>query len=430
MAAGSTSASSSSPASTPSLIAILVLALLSAVAPLATDMYLPGFPQMTAELGASAAGVQMTLTSFLLGLAFGQLLIGPLSDRFGRRRPLLIGTAVSIASGVLCVVAPNIETLVALRLVQGLGGAAGVVLARAVIVDRAADVTTSARLFQLMMMIGGLAPVVAPLIGVGIVAIGGWRAVFAVIAALSVLSFVGVVRCIDESLPPERRTPAGLRALAGGIGTVLRNRVYVGYTLTTGFAFMVLFGYIAASPFVFQGILGLSPTAYSIAFAVNAIGVMALGAVSARLVRRVPPRRLTAAGLGVALLASLLILACAAAGAGAALLLPCIFVAIASLGLILGNASALAIAEAPRNAGAASALLGAVQFCLGALASPLVGLRGEDDPVPMALTMLAATVLAIASFVWLAGRSSRTVDADSDQARTDPVLAAGTPADR
>jgi len=387
-----------------STAAILVLALLSAVAPLATDMYLPAFLAMSEHLGAGAASIQVTLTAFLAGLAIGQLLIGPLSDRYGRRRPLVIGTVLAIVSSMLCALAPDVGGLIAWRFLQGLGGAAGVVLARAVIADTTRNAAAAARLFQVMMIIGGLAPVLAPIVGTGIVALAGWRAVFVVLAGLSIVSLLGVWRCIDETLPEERRTAGGVKALFASMGQVLTGRIYLGYTLTTGFTFMVLFGYIAASPFVFQGILGLSPVAYSAAFGANAIGIALVSALSARWVGRVPPQRLVAIGVGVNLLATLAVLACVATGAGAALMLPCVFAAVASVGMTIGNASALAIAEAPRAAGSASAMLGALQFLLGALAAPLVGLGGKDTAMPMALTMVASAVLAVLSFTLLARR--------------------------
>jgi DHA1 family bicyclomycin/chloramphenicol resistance-like MFS transporter len=401
MAAISQSSTSPSPLA---LRAILVLALLSAVAPLATDMYLPGFPAMASDLGSGAAGIQMTLTSFLLGLAAGQLLIGPISDRFGRRGPLLIGTGVAVLSGILCALAPDVESLVLLRLLQGLGGAAGVVLARAVIADRAPDAVAAARLFQLMMMITGVAPIVAPIAGAGIVSAGGWRAVLAVIAFLSIVSYLGVARFIDETLEPERRTPAGFGAQFAAMRSVIGNRFYLGYTLTMAFAFMVMFAYISASPFVFQTVLGLSATAYSVAFGANAVGVLVFGAVSAKLVGRVSPRRLAAIGLGIAAIASGGLCGVILAGGGAMLMMPLIFLAVAANGLVFGNASALAISRVPKSAGTASAVLGALQFCLGAFASPLVGLGGDDAALPMAVTMLGASVLAIASFFVLAGR--------------------------
>ena len=261
------------------LYSILVLALLSAVAPLATDMYLPGFPLIASDLGANAAQIQMTLTSFLVALAIGQLLIGPLSDRYGRRKPLIIGTSLAIVAGALCIVAPDIHALIALRALQGIGGAAGVVLARAIIADSAADEVASARLFQLMMIIGGLAPVLAPIVGTGIVTFASWRAIFAVITLLSLISLVGVFCFIKESLPQEQRTTGGVTELWTNMRSLARNRSYVGYTLTTGFTFMVLFSYIASSPFVYQNILGFSPTAYSIVFGINACAVILGGAL-------------------------------------------------------------------------------------------------------------------------------------------------------
>lgn len=391
--------SASSPTPWPlSIYAIIILALLSAVAPLATDMYLPGFPRIAEELGANAASIQLTLTSFLFGLAGGQLLIGPLSDRFGRRKPLLIGTALAIMAGVLCAIAPNVETLIALRALQGVGGAAGIVLARAIISDKSSNVAMSARLFQIMAMIGGLAPILAPIIGTGIVAVAGWRAVFATIALLSLVAFIGVIRLIDESLPPERRSDAGLAAFWNSMRQLLRNRAYIGYTLVVGFSFMALFGYISASPFVFQKILGLSPLEYSIAFGTNALGLVTSAAISAKLVARINPRYLTAFGLTFLLTASLSLLACVLTGGGPALMLPAFFFTVASVGLIIGNASALAINHAPHIAGTASAGLGALQFSLGAIVSPIVGLGGEKNAAPMAFAICTASLLALSSF--------------------------------
>ncbi|ASJ74814.1 multidrug effflux MFS transporter [Granulosicoccus antarcticus] len=380
------------------LYSILVLALLSAVAPLATDMYLPGFPLISRDLGASAAQIQMTLTSFLVALAIGQLLIGPLSDRYGRRKPLIIGTSLAIVAGALCIVATDIHTLIALRALQGLGGAAGVVLARAIITDSSADEIASARLFQLMMIIGGLAPVLAPIVGTGIVTFAGWRAIFALIALLSVISLVGVFFLIKESLPQEQRTSGGVTELWTNIRSLAHNRSYVGYTLTTGFTFMVLFSYIASSPFVYQNILGFSPTAYSIAFGINASAMILGGVLSAWLVGTVGPRRLTTYGLAIMQASIILVFICVLAGAGPMIMAPAIFMTVAPIGMVLGNASALAIGQATHNAGTASALLGALQFTLGGIASPLVGLGGKYDALPMALVMVTAGLLALTSF--------------------------------
>jgi DHA1 family bicyclomycin/chloramphenicol resistance-like MFS transporter len=384
-----------------SLVALCVLALLSAVAPIATDMYLPGFPQLVRDLNAEASSVQLTLTSFLVGLAVGQLVIGPLSDNYGRQKPLLIGTGLAIVSGVLCALTPSVEFLVLFRVLQGFGGAAGVVLARAIIADRAPDAATTARQTQIMMLIGGVAPILAPITGTFIVASAGWRAVFMVTALLSLISFFGVLRYVGESLAPGQRVRASRRALRLSVCKLACHRAYVGYTLVTGFSFMALFGYISASPFVFQNVLGLSPTAYSLVFGANAFGVILFGAISARLVMRYDPRRLIAVSLGILLLASVALLLCVLLHAGVLFMVPTIFFAVSTVGPIMGNASALAIRQVPDIAGAGSAVLGALQFALGAFASPLVGLLGENNPLPMAVVMLSAGFFALLCFYFL-----------------------------
>ena len=241
----------------------------------------------------------------------------------------------------------------------------------------------------------------------------GWRAVFAVTALLSLLSFFGILLFLKESLPREERATEGPSPLWRNIGQLLANRSYVAYTLVTGFSFMALFGYISASSFVLQNVLGLSPTVYSVVFGANAFGIMLFGATSSWLVRRIAPRRLTNWGVALLLLASLGVLGSVAAGSPAALMLPALFLAVASLGLILGNATALAIAQAPRAAGTASAFLGALQFSFGALASPLVGLGGEDNALPMAVVMSAAALAAFV-FLWLAPREDAVMRAATD----------------
>jgi DHA1 family bicyclomycin/chloramphenicol resistance-like MFS transporter len=211
-------------------ITTVVLAALTAITPLATDMYLPAFPRMATDLGTTASAIQLTLTAFMIGLALGQLVIGPLSDQRGRRGLLLAGTAVCAVAGLVCALAPSIGVLVVARFVQGFGGAAGVVLARAVIADRASGVA-AARLFAVMMMIQGVAPVLAPLVGGGLVTAVGWRGVFGILAALSALMIVGVLLRVPETLPAERRT-RGLAAFGRDARAVLTNRRYLGYTAT------------------------------------------------------------------------------------------------------------------------------------------------------------------------------------------------------
>lgn len=373
---------------------LAILALLSAIAPFAIDMYLPAFPQMMTDLDTTATSVQLTLTTFMLGLAVGQLVIGPLSDQFGRRRPLLLGTVVCLAASALCALAPTIEWLIAMRFVQGFSGAAGVVLARAIITDIARGVQ-AAKMFSLMMTVGGIAPVLAPLVGSGVIHGFGWRGVFWVLAGLNLLMIIGAILLVKESLPPERRSAGGLKVLVSNAGQVLRNRHYLGFTLTFAFSMTAMFAYIAASPFVLQNIIGLGTTSYSLVFAAIALGLTITSVLSARVVSRVGPIRLTFIGVGALLAGSAGLLLVIILGDTPAIpTLVLLFVTVSALGLILGNATALATAQVTKYAGTGSAMLGALQFTLAAVASPLVGVAGEQSAVPMAVTMVVASSIA------------------------------------
>jgi DHA1 family bicyclomycin/chloramphenicol resistance-like MFS transporter len=372
-----------------------VLAFLTAIAPLATDMYLPAFPQLAADLGTSASAVQLSLTTFMIGLALGQLVIGPLSDQRGRRGLLIAGTAVCALAGLACAFAPSIGFLVAARFVQGFSGAAGMVLSRAVVSDRASG-TAAARLFGLMMLIQGVAPVIAPLLGGSLVGAVGWRGVFGILAGLSALMLVGVLALVPETLPRERRRAGGIAATLRDARTVLTNRRYLGWTGALVLSFAAMFAYISASPFVLQNMLGLSVGAYSVAFAANALGLSVVSALSAKLVERVAPRRLLTVGVVALATVSVLLLAdVVLLGLPRWPTLVLLFLAVSSLGLVLGNATGLATDEVAHAAGTGSAVMGALQFGLAAVVSPLVGLGGERDALPMAVTMVVAGLGAL-----------------------------------
>ncbi|OBB86006.1 multidrug effflux MFS transporter [Mycolicibacterium peregrinum] len=386
-----------------------VLALLTAVAPLSIDMYLPAFPAMAAEFGTSASAVQFTLTSFMVGLASGQLIIGPLSDRFGRRPLMLAGTFVCILAGVACAVAPNIAALTAFRFVQGFSGAAGVVLSRAVVADRAHG-AVAARAFSLMMIINGAAPVLAPLIGGSLMGVIGWRGVFWILAVLAVAMFIGVVAVLPETHPKDRRHTGGVSAMLGDARSVLTNRGYLGYTLAFAFSFTVMFAYIAASPFVLQNVLGLSPLHYSFAFAANAAGIVIVNAVNARIVGRFGQHRLLHLGVGLLVLFSVLLLVDAMLGPvlWASLLL--LWGAVASLGLVAANATSLALDQVRHAAGTGSAVLGALQFGLAAVVSPIVGLGGDHTALPMAGAMLVSACIGAGALLLTRRRQVVAVD--------------------
>jgi MFS transporter, DHA1 family, multidrug resistance protein len=391
------------------LLLVVVLATVNAAAPLSTDMYLSAMPRMAHDLGARPASVQLTLTTFMFGIAAGQLVIGSLSDRWGRRRPLLVSTVIFLVSSVLCAVAPSIGLLVALRFVQGFCGSAGMVIGRAVVADSVRGVA-AARAFSLLMVVGSLAPVVAPVAGTGIDALAGWRAVFLTLALAGVVMLAGVALVVRETLPESQRVTGSALATVHLAREVLGNGTFLGYLTSLVFAFGALFAYVSASPFVVQGVLGLSPGQYALDFAVNSLGVIAGGVLSARLVGRSGPLRLLVAGTVTLVGAALGLLAVTTLDLiSAGTVLPLLFLVTTSMGLIFGNGSSLAMAGVTRGAGTASAVLGSLQFGLGAVVSPLVGLAGEATAVPMAVVILVCATVSALSLALVARRSRPVV---------------------
>lgn len=369
------------------------LALLSAIAPLATDLYLSAFPTMTVELSTTTTGVQLSLTTFLIGAGLGQVIFGPLSDRVGRRGPLLVGMVIYLVSSIVATVAPTVEVLVVARLVQGLSGAAGMVLSRAIIADMA-RAAAAARALSTMMLVSAIAPITAPFLGSVLVNVIGWRGLLGIVAALGAVSIILVLVFVKESRPPQARREAPRKDQ----GRLLSRR-YLGYTLTYGFSFATMMAYISASPFVYQTMMGMTEIQYGLAFAVNAIAMAATGAVGAKLVGRISPATITWSGLFMNLVAILALVVVAFSGAPAFwLTIPLLF-AVASLGLIVGNTTALALEAVPGRSGSASAWLGCLQFLLAGIVSALVGLGGEETAVPLALTMLGASIIALFAFL-------------------------------
>ncbi|MEW2284409.1 multidrug effflux MFS transporter [Streptomyces sp. NPDC047841] len=421
-----TSAPVPSPARAPRSTGPLVTFLLgglTATTPLAMDMYLPSLPEVTRSLDARAVTVQLTLTACMAGLALGQLVVGPLSDRWGRRRPLLAGLAVYLAATALCALAPTVETLIAFRLVQGLAGAAGVVIARAVVRDLY-DGVAMARFFSTLMLISGAAPIVAPLVGGQILRVTDWRGVFLVLtvvgAALTALVWVR----LPETLPPGERHDGGtgeaLRAMRG----LLADLPFTGYMLAGGFAFAALFAYVSASPFVVQEIYGASPQTFSLLFGLNSVGLVAVGQFNGKvLVGRVSLDKVLACGLAVIVLAATALLLMATGAFGDTGLLPvatALFVLMSAMGVTLPNAQTLALLRTRHAAGSASALLGTSSFLVGAVASPLVGVAGEHTAVPMAVVQLAGALVAVACFVgmcrpWAVARGTTRAGSEGDE---------------
>ncbi|MFI1967899.1 multidrug effflux MFS transporter [Streptomyces cinnamoneus] len=415
-------AAGTSPAATAarraSLIVTLVLGGLTALPPLSMDMYLPALPEVTDSLYSPAATVQLTLTACLMGMALGQLVVGPLSDRWGRRRPLLAGMLVYVVATAVCAFASSVELLVAFRLVQGLAGAAGIVIARAMVRDLY-DGDAMARFFSTLMLISGVAPVVAPLIGGQILRLTDWRGVFVVLAVIGAVLTVVVWRRLGETLPPDRRHSGGLGEALRTMRGLLADRVFTGYTLAGGFAFAALFAYISASPFVVQDIYGASPQTFSLLFGLNSVGLVAVGQVNGKvLVGRVSLDKALGAGLAVITLASAALLLMTSGVLGHVGLVPVaagLFVLMSAMGLAMPNTNTLALMRSRDAAGSASALLGTSTFLLGAVASPLVGIAGEHTAVPMAAVQLGCALAAVLCFVVLC-RPGRRATATADPA--------------
>ncbi|MCK6080186.1 multidrug effflux MFS transporter [Microbacterium sp. EYE_5] len=375
---------------------VLVLGFLSAIGPFAIDMYLASLPQISRDLGAAPATVQLTLTAFLLGLGAGQLLLGPLSDTWGRRPVLLGATAVFAAASIALVFAPVIEVFIGLRLLQGLSGAAGVVIARAIAVDLSTG-RTAVRALSLIATVGGLGPLVAPPIGGLVAGFAGWRGVLTALALIAAAMLLFAWLAVPESLPRSHRHTGGLRAMGASFAHFVHDPVYLGYAAAYASGFAGLMAYVSASPFVGQNILGMSPFLYGLGFAGGGSALLVANLANARFAPRVGPERMLAVGTSISALSATVMTVAAATGIlSIPLFLACAFATMGSAGLTFGNASALGLARATtRNRGAGSALMGAGQFAAGALVTPIVGLWGEETALPMALTMLVGACLSL-----------------------------------
>jgi DHA1 family bicyclomycin/chloramphenicol resistance-like MFS transporter len=375
------------PATLP-LPVLAVLGSLTAVAPLVTDLYLPALPQLARSLGSSPAMAQLTMSVCLVGLALGQLIAGPLSDRIGRTVPLRCGVLVLLVTSLLCAFATDIRVLLALRLVQGLAGAAAMVIARAVVRD-VYDGSRAAAVFSQLMLVTGLAPVVGPMVGGQLLAFTDWRGIF---LALGVIAAVLLAAC--WVLLPETR-PAAVRAAAPRrnrpLRSLLADRYLRGFLAMSALFGVVLFTYISMSAFVLQEDYGLGPVAYAWLFGANSIGLVLGSQLSARLVGRVGAPRTLTWGVLVTSGASTVSAAALVFSAPLVVLLPPLWLVLAGLGMSLGTSTGLALSPHPADAGAAAALLGAGQFLLGAAVPPLVSIAGASGPT-MGLTMAAAGI--------------------------------------
>ncbi|ANC80130.1 multidrug effflux MFS transporter [Pseudomonas putida] len=376
---------------------VLILGALSAFGPLAIDFYLPAFPAMAQAFATDEKHVQATLAAYFLGLSIGQLAYGPVADRFGRRKPLMFGVTLFTLASLACAYAPNLDTLVVARFIQALGGCAGMVLSRAIVSDKC-DPVASAKVFSQLMLVMGLAPILAPMLGGVLVNLAGWQSIFLALSLFSAGCLLAVSLGLPESLPEHiPRQP-----LSGALRQYLRllaDRVFLGHALTGGIAIAGMFAYIAGSPFVFIKLYGVPAEHYGWLFGTNAAGFILVAQVNARLLAKRGPAFLLGRAVWLYLVAGLVLLGVAALRPAQLwpLLVP-LFICIASLGCIIPNASACAMSGQGARAGSASALMGCVQFSVAAGAAALVGLLHDGSAAPMAIviSLCGALVVSVA----------------------------------
>jgi MFS transporter, DHA1 family, multidrug resistance protein len=371
-----------------------VLGAFIALGPLTIDLYLPALPTISDELVTTSATVQLTLTGTLLGLGLGQLVIGPLADRFGRKRPLVAGAAVHVLASLLCIVAPNVALLGGLRVLQGLGAAAGSVIAMAIVRDLYTG-RAAATLLSRLILVMGAAPVLAPTLGAWVLAFTSWRGVFAVLALYSLLLLPIAARALPETLPPHRRQTSGIAGTLRTYRSLLRDRTFVGLVLVAGLAMSAVMSYVSGASFVFQEQFGLDQQQFGLAFSSGAIWLILASQLNPVLLRRFEPRQMLLGAIVMAAVAGLLLLTVTSSGVGGlfGMLVP-LWLVLLAVGFGLPNAPAVALARHGRTAGTAAALLGATQFGVGALISPLVGVLG-NDAAAMGTTIASGLVLSL-----------------------------------
>lgn len=400
---------------------IIVLGVMVALGPLTIDMYLPALPKIADDLSVSSSVVQLTLTGTLAGLALGQLIVGPLSDSLGRRRPLMAGIVVHMVASVICMLAPNVTVLGLARGLQGVGAAAGMVVAIAVVGDLFSDSAAATVLSRLMLVLG-VAPVVAPSLGAAVLLHGSWHWVFTALVLLAGALLLVAALALPETLPPSHRRPLRVRGIAATYLELLRDARFVILVLVAALGMSGLFAYIAAAPFVLQGGYGLDQQAFALVFGAGAVALIGATQFNVVLLKRFTPQAITLWALAAALLAAGVFVALSVAEVGglAGFVVP-VWAILAAMGLVIPNAPAVALSRHPDAAGTAAALLGAAQFGLGAAVAPVVGVLGNDE---LALASVMAVSALVALLALIAVGVSTSDDADesvSGEAVSEPA---------
>lgn len=388
-------ATADAPVHRPDARHVLLLGVMAALPAVSTDIYLPSLPDVARDLGSSAAAAQLTIAGMMIGGAVGQLVIGPVSDRFGRRAPVLVGVALHVVTSLLCAIAPAMLPLIALRVAQGFFNASATVVAMALIRDRFVG-SDASRLMSRLMLVIGVAPLFAPSLGGLIAGQWGWRAVFVVLALFGAALWVVVLLRMPETLPPERRRTGGVRTALAGYAHLLRDRHFVALAVIPGLMMAVLMSYVVASPFVLREGYGLSEHQFALLFAVNGAGLVLGAQVNAAVVRRVSPLRILRVAQVLAVVMTGVLLVVTLTGAGGLWgLLVVLWLVLALVNFAPPNASALALGRHGAIAGTAAAFIGGCQAGLAGLVSNVSGLFG-GGAVAMASVMAGASLLALA----------------------------------
>ncbi|MFV2048409.1 multidrug effflux MFS transporter [Metabacillus litoralis] len=379
---------------------VFILGTLAAFAPLSIDMYLPAFPILTNEFHTSASMIQLSLTFFLLGASLGQLFTGPLSDVFGRRKPLLIGLSIYTVTSLLCVFTDSIELFILLRLIQGLAGSAGMVISRAIVRDLYSGKEMT-KFFSLLALVNGMAPILAPVIGAQLLKLFPWQAVFIALTIIGVVIFAFVLWGLKETLPVEERSEGGFLQTLKTFRQLLTNLHFMGYVLSFGFVAAAMFAYISGSSFVIQYVYGASADTFSIVFAINGIGIVIASQVTGKLSEWIEEKKLLLAGVIMSFTGGLSLLLLILLKVELMFILPSLFLTVSSVGVVNTTSFSLALQNNRNIAGSASALLGVMSLLVGAIVAPLVGVAGEDTAVPMGIVIFISSLGAVLSYFFL-----------------------------
>ncbi|WP_413229535.1 Bcr/CflA family multidrug efflux MFS transporter [Heyndrickxia oleronia] len=377
-----------------------VLGALSAFGPLSIDMYLPALPKLTEELHTNTSVAQLSLTACLIGLALGQLLVGPLSDVRGRKKPLLIALILYSVASILCAYSTSIWMLIFLRFIQGATGAAGIVISRASVRDMYSG-TELTKFFALLMLVNGAAPILAPIAGGQLLHFVTWRGVFFVLFVIGILMWLAVSFGLKETLPRERRSPGGLKQTFSTFHLIITDRQFMGYAFSQGLVSAAMFGYISGSPFVLQDIFGVSPQMFSVIFAINGVGIIIASQLTGRLAGRVSELKLFIIGISLCAIGGVILLLVVLLDAGLYAVIPSLFIVVSSVGMVGTTSFSLAMQNQSETAGSASAILGLLPFILGAIVAPLVGLGGSHTAVPMAIVIAGCGIGAVLVYLFL-----------------------------